>query len=177
MDPALTALTAALVVLVAVVSATALLTAATTARTLHLITEQQRSQRIADIIGPARRLALELDVPSHGGLPRWGFANVDPTHEQVDLFVDDTVGLVNVVRTRLLDCACTHPDATVRAAAATVAVRANSAWTSTVARLRGEIAARATGDGPAEGDRAVTMSRRYAEEVEHLADLLTQHPW
>lgn len=136
----------------------------------------RRAEAVGRVVGPARRLMLELEVPSHGGLPRWGFANVDPTHEQVEMFTAEMQPLAELVRHRLLECAATHPDDGVRTAAANVAVRANAAWTSTISRLHGEVAARSGAEDRTEGDRAEVAWRRFCEELTSFTALLQHDP-
>lgn len=175
-DLAVLVLCTAAVAAVALVAAAAWRSASVSAGVLAELAAERRATAVGRVVGPARRLVLELEVPSHGGLPRWGFANVDPTHEQVEAFTEEMMPLATLVRHRLLECASTHPSSAVRAAAAVVAVRANVAWTSTVARLRGEVTTRAGGEDPGDVDRAVAMWRRFREELECFAQLLDADP-
>lgn len=176
LDLVLLVLATAVVAVVGLVAAAAWRSSKVAAELVAELAAQRHCEAVGRVVGPARRLALELEVPSHGGLPRWGFANVDPTPEQVELFASEMAPLAEMVRHRLLECASTHPSEQVRTAAAVVAVRANTTWTSTLARLRGEVAARRGGENPAEGDRAVTMWRRFRDDLEVLAELLDADP-
>ena len=160
--------------LVTVVVLAALAAVSSLAAVVHAVRVENRhaaaeaARLVAHLVGPARRLVLELEVPSHGGLPQWGFANVDPTFEQVEAFAAEHQALVALARERLLECASTSDDPVVRNAAAVCAVRAGAAWVHALARLRSEVADRAGGD-PADLDRAPAAWHRLSDAVELLA--------
>jgi hypothetical protein len=166
-----TALIVTVVILALLAAASALASVVRISQLEHRARADRLGQSIAHTVGPARRLVLELEVPSHGGLPQWGFANVDPTFEQVEAFTDEHAMLVALARERLLECASTNSEPDVRNAAAICAVRVGAAWMHALARLRAEVADRAGGE-MADMERAPTAWHRLSESTEHLASLL-----